>query len=142
MEVTAHFVHAVATQYEAHYTKLTAAKAEADAEGGGGGDEAAMEKQCANLAAVLSYLYICKAVHSTMLMDILRRHLDVFGDADVELILVRYLSPTFASTLPMFSALGCLDFENMNLAFKSFLNTNQSASQRFSPSSFANRNRR
>jgi hypothetical protein len=102
MEVTAHFVHAVAIQYEDHYKKLSAAKAatDKDDDGGAAAADAAVEKQCANLAAVLAYLYCCRAVHSTIMMDILKRHLDNFNDADVELILVGVATLVNQSSVP------------------------------------------
>eukprot|EP00041_Stephanoeca_diplocostata_P021587 m.504361 g.504361 ORF g.504361 m.504361 type:complete len:944 (-) comp21859_c0_seq1:276-3107(-) len=96
VEVTGHFLQDLATQYTAYYSKaLTASKKskadrkakKLDADSGGISDEF-YDKECANLATLLSYLYCYRVVHSTLVMDVLKMHCESFTDLDVELLLV------------------------------------------------------
>lgn len=82
MEVTAHFVRDLATQFESNY-KDHIAKLENATE-----NMVVVDKKCTNLMSLLAYMYNFKIVHSVMIMGLLTSVLKTFNELDIELILV------------------------------------------------------
>lgn len=98
VEVTGHFLQDLATQYSTYYNKALSAsqkkkasrkgKDRASDAGSSAQEDEFYDKECANLATLLSYLYCYRVVHSTLIMDVLKMHCESFTDLDVELLLV------------------------------------------------------